>query len=75
MFENIEEGLATNERTAFKFEPSLSNINFMLDGGYSALYDNRIPADIKYIDYDRNVKHIGKAEYIIVRIFTYVSIR
>lgn len=31
------------------------------DGGYSVLYENKIPVDIKYIDYDRNVKHLGAA--------------
>lgn len=59
-------------RQVLSMSQVLVTLSIMLDGGYSALYDNKIPADIKYIDYDRNVKHIGKAEHIIIRIFTYV---
>lgn len=64
--------LIMGRRQVLSMSQVLVTLSIMLDGGYSALYDNKIPADIKYIDYDRNVKHIGKAEHIIIRIFTYV---
>lgn len=28
--------------------------------------------DIKYVDYDRNVKHVGGAEVLNVKLFSYV---
>lgn len=43
-----------------------------IEGGYNAIYHNRIPMDIKYIDYDRNVKQIGGAEMLSVKMFAYV---
>lgn len=45
----------------------------MLEGGYGALYHNRIPMDIRYIDYDRNTKHIGGSEMLSVKMFGYVQ--
>ena len=42
------------------------------DGGYSAIYHNKIPMDVKYVDYDRNVKHIGGAEQLNIKLFSYV---
>lgn len=30
--------------------------------------------DIKYVDYDRNVKHIGGSEILTIKIFSYVFI-
>lgn len=29
--------------------------------------------DIKYVDYDRNVKQVGGAEMLLVKLFSYVS--
>jgi len=28
--------------------------------------------DVKYVDYDRNVKHIGGAEQLNIKLFSYV---
>lgn len=36
-------------------------MEYYSDGGYVAVYHNKIPMDIKYVDYDRNVKQIGGA--------------
>lgn len=40
-----------------------------------ALYDNRIPVDLKYVDYERNVNQLGRAEYVIFKMFTFVQNR
>lgn len=44
-----------------------------VDGGYTAIYHNKIPMDIKYVDYDRNVKQIGGAEVMSVKMYSYVQ--
>jgi hypothetical protein len=48
-----------NARTKVDFSPSLRKPFCNLEGGYSLIYDNMLPIDMKYIDYDRNVKHVG----------------
>ena len=37
------------------------------------IYDNVLPIDMKYIDYDRNVKHLGSKERITIKIFAFVK--
>lgn len=41
-------------------------------GGYTLLYDNNIPIDMKYVDYDRNVNHLGSNEIVNLKIYTFV---
>jgi hypothetical protein len=43
-----------------------------LVGGYTLLYDNNIPIDMKYVDYDRNVNHLGSNEIVNLKIYTFV---
>ena len=41
--------------------PSLSTNWSILVGGYNLLYENTVPVDMKYVDYDRNVNHLGSS--------------
>ena len=41
-------------------------------GGYTLLYDNSVPVDMKYVDYDRNVNHLGSNEQVNFKIYTFV---
>ena len=64
--------IAKSNTTKLPTNPVSVSSPFMLGGGYSVLYENRLPIDLKDVDYDRNVNHLGKAEFVIIRIFTYV---
>ena len=39
--------------------------------GYSLLFDHKVPIQMKYIDYDRNIKHLGSDETVNFKIYTY----
>jgi hypothetical protein len=54
--------------------PSLSNCLVIEVGGYSLLYDNSIPIEMKYVDYDRNVNHLGSNEIVNFKIYTFVRV-
>jgi hypothetical protein len=43
-----------------------------LVGGWILLYDHSVPVDMKYVDYDRNVNHLGSGELVNFKIYTQV---
>lgn len=44
--------------------------NPALKSGYSLLFDHKVPIEMKYMDYDRNIKPLGSNEITNIKIYT-----
>jgi hypothetical protein len=61
-------GIGLESKSASQFEYVLGD----LVGGFTLLYDNSVPVEMKYVDYDRNVNHLGSNEPVHFKIYTFV---